>query len=82
MSPSKKRCPSPFPPKHDVERAGPAVARMRATHGSNVAGMPRGGQPVAYGSPDCAAADGPAITFGPLTGDEQKHPRAHGDRLV
>src|ERR1044072_3248512 len=73
----------PGAPEHDIERAAPPVARMRAADGGDPVRETRGLEPV----PD-RGADRPAAVRtlgfgrGGLAGNEQQHAVAAGDGLL
>lgn len=57
------------------------MAGMGVSDGGYVAGVPRGGQPVAHGGAYSAAKDG-RLPRGRLAGDEEQHPHSRRNRAV
>ena len=67
--------------EYQVEAAATAVTTVGAANRRDPAGVPRGGQPIVYGSPDAPALDG-RLTGPRMAGNKQNQPIAPVNGLV
>src|SRR5512139_240159 len=73
---------APGPSKDQIERPCPAVTPVGRTHRGDLAGVPRGGQPIADRTADRTPANRHAVALRRLAGDQEHEARAGRDCIA